>query len=68
MQELKEMLATYSVLNLAISADFWQPLKNQRKAELTAVFRAFPQTVQVLYLSTHFVIFPVFAYFQFKTY
>jgi len=33
-QELKEMLPE-GVLSTAIMADFWQPQKNERKAELT---------------------------------
>jgi len=32
-QELKEMLPE-GVLSIAIRADFWQPQKNERKAEL----------------------------------
>jgi len=32
-QELKEMLLA-GVLSIAIRADFWQPKKNDRKAEL----------------------------------
>jgi len=32
-QELKEMLPA-GVLSIAIRADFWQPQKNERKAEL----------------------------------
>ena len=36
-QELKEMLPE-GVLSIAIRADFWQPQKNDRKAELIKYF------------------------------